>query len=38
MLRIVPADLDDSRVVALLQFHAETARAQTAAGRYAGRS
>ena len=32
MLRIVPADLDDSRVVALLQFHAETARAQTAAG------
>ena len=31
-MRIVAADLEDPRVVALLQFHAETARAQTAAG------
>jgi putative acetyltransferase len=32
MLRILQADLDDPQVVALLQVHAEAARAQTAAG------
>lgn len=30
--RIVPADLDDARVVALLEHHATTARAATAPG------